>query len=147
MIYDIKHAATLKSLLQKGWVNHPPLAPNQGPLANHKATLKDLLQKGRANRPALAHNHPPIANQQPHELYVNEPGLYGLIFRSKLPNALLAHVRRKHKTTLEDLLQKGRPDWPPLAPNRPPLANQQPHELYVNEPGLYGLISRSISSN
>ena len=60
----------------------------------------------------------------------------------------------KHKATLKDLLHKGvqnldplGPNLDPLGPNQTPLANQQPRELYVNEPGLYGLIFLSISSN
>ena len=53
----------------------------------HKTTLEDLLLKVRANQPNHGQNQPPLANQQSHELYVNEPGLYSLIFRSKLPKA------------------------------------------------------------
>ena len=106
-----------------------------------------MLLKGALDQGPLGPNQPPLANQQPHELYVNEPGLYGLIFRSKLPNALLVHVHPKHKTTLEDLLQKGAWDPGALVQNQGPLANQQPHELRVNEPGLHGLIFRGILSN
>ena len=61
--------------------------------------------------------------------------------------ALQKHVRSKHKTTFEDLLQKGETDCTSPSQNQPfpksALANQQPHELYVNEPGLYSLIFRS----
>ena len=94
----------------------------------HKTTFENLLQKGEADRTPPSQNRPPLANQQPRELYVNEPGMYSLIFRSKLP---------------EDLLQQGRSNQPDCGPNQPPLANQQPHELYVKEPGLYSLIFRS----
>lgn len=53
----------------------------------HKTTFEDLLQKGKLNQLPLVQNQLPLGNQQPHELYVNEPGLYSLIFRSKLPKA------------------------------------------------------------
>jgi len=54
-------------------------------MPKHKATLKDL--SAAPTHDLQGRRRAPLANQQLHELYVNEPGLYSLIFRSKLPKA------------------------------------------------------------
>ena len=56
-------------------------------MPKHKAALKDLLHKGVQNLDSGVQILDSLVFQQPHELYVNEPGLYSLIFRSKLPKA------------------------------------------------------------
>ena len=67
---------------------NPTKALREHVTSKHKAAFQDLLQKGSLNNQGpLGQYQGPLSNQQPHELYINEPGLYSLIFRSKLPKA------------------------------------------------------------
>ena len=74
---------------QMVWFKGKDIAVSLGYKEPHKAVQRHVDAEDKKTYDALVQGgmRRPPSNQQPHEVYVNESGLYSLVLRSKTPSA------------------------------------------------------------